>query len=122
MVKIAAFVIVVFFLYCVLFAGMEVGGFDIKLYMPNIYKSLIDNIPNGLDTIKQVFLENPFQEVYDLFMDENLSVLEALGMTLPTFIGSSVEFVKGVFNGFRIIFFDPLVDVKPIIIDRSPYV
>jgi hypothetical protein len=122
MVKITAFVILIFFLYCSLAYSLQLGGVDVEIHIIDVHELLSGRIPFGLNQIKQALLENPFAEVYNLYIDEDLSTLEAVLKTVPTFVVSSFQFMEYVVKGFHNILIRPWFEFKTVNVDRSPYI
>ena len=122
MVKITAFVILIFFLYCSLAYSLQLGGVDVEIHIIDVHELLSGRIPFGLNQIKQALLENPFAEVYKLYKDADMSTLEAVGNTVPTFVASCFKFIHLVFYGFYNMLIDPWFDTVPLDVNRSPYI
>lgn len=122
MVKITAFVIVLTFIFLCLGYALQINGVDISMHMPDLHKFLSTRLPTGLGWIKRAFVENPFAEVYNLYIDEDLSTLEAVLKTVPTFVVSSFQFMEYVVKGFHNILIRPWFEFKTVNVDRSPYI
>lgn len=122
MVKITAFVIVLTFVFLCLGYALQINGVDISMHMPDLHKFLGVRLPNGLNQIKQAFVENPFAEVYGLFVNEDLSTYEAVLKTVPTFVVSSFQFIEYVVRGSYEILIQPWFEFKTVNVDRSPYI
>lgn len=122
MVKITAFVIVLTFFFLCLGYALQINGVDILMHMPDLHKFLSVRLPAGLDMIKNAFVNNPFAEVYNLFVSEDLSTYEAVLKTIPVFVVSSFQFIEYVVHGSYEILIQPWFEYKTVTVDRSPYI